>query len=77
MSWARDLDADLINLDHVQRVQVLPLAEAQGDATHALFAYLPILADGAEPDVILFIGTEQQCMEKREAIAKALHMVRF
>lgn len=76
MSWIRDLDDNLVNLDHVARLEVVEVDNESGGEhkhTHALIARFP---NNEEPAAWLLEGNPSQCINKLEAIAKGIHVVR-
>lgn len=75
MTWLRDLDDDLINLDHVQTVDVVELADPQEGETHCVLAVFPGGDTGNAR--YLFTGDEAACRAHRDKIMLKLPMVRF
>lgn len=74
MSWIRDLDDNLVNLDHVARLEVVEVEDAVEGSTHALVAKFP---REEEPTAWLAEGNQTHCRNKLEALAKGVHIVRF
>lgn len=72
MSWTRDLDSNLVNLDHVQAIDVAELEEANGSETHCLLARFP-----GDNDRILDTGTEDEMRNKQSLFTSKLPMVKL
>ena len=77
MTWLRDLDDDLLNLDHVQSIEVLEQEQEPGEEsseTHAVIARFPGEINNAR---YIFVGSEADCRVHRDKIMLKLPMVRF
>lgn len=73
MSWIKDEEGDLHNLDHVASLIVAEaVKEGETDSTHGVFLVMPW---GDTAEVPVFTGNEAECHERRELIAKKLHVV--
>ena len=72
MSWIRDTGEDLVNLEHVQQMELVALEveDIEDDA----FGVMATLVNGET--VIICTGEEAACREKLEHIAEKLPMVR-
>jgi len=72
MSWTRDIDGELVNLDYVQQIEITELeVEEATDPTHALVA----IWSGNSESIILMSGDEKTCRAKLDQIALKLHMI--
>lgn len=75
MSWIRDTEGNLINLDHVREVYIGE-TEADGE-TPAEHQVVAKHADGEEGAIsTLFAGSKAECETQRDGIAAKLPMVR-
>lgn len=73
MSWIRDTEEDLHNLDHVQSLDV---HEVEGEGVDEEKAHGVIARFPSGDSTVLFLGTEKECRTKIDLIATKLPMVK-
>jgi len=75
MSWIRDNEApQLLNLDHADKVSIEEVSEQEGEP-EKLFGLAVWMAGDDEPDII-FVGPEDECKTRLEAVAIKLPLIK-
>lgn len=73
MSWIKDLDGHLVNLDHCKSIDVSELEAQTQHETHCIVAQWVDETEGR----ILDTGSEEQMRSKQALIASKLPMVKL
>lgn len=71
MSWIRDVDGDLVNLEHVQSITVTELEHSKDEETHGCWANTP-----GDNSHTLLLGSEEKCKALRDAIAAKVSIIK-
>ena len=75
MSWVFDETKALLNLDKIEKIEVVEIENPEDANTHTVIAYF---APGeSQLTAWLTTGSEKHCNEAVEKIAKAVHMVKL
>lgn len=73
MSWIRDVEGRLINLDAIDQIECLPLAEPTDLETHLV--QLQFDAGNSDDGATVFIGSKSRCMQCMSLIESKLHVI--
>lgn len=79
MSWIRDEGGAVLNLDCIEKVEILEIEHDEGETpdparTHVVRCYFT--PNTNEITAWLFVGTEAECVAYLDRFCKAVHMVK-